>query len=184
MLLNPKLFEINIRVWLRKNNLRINEIPVSFFRNLKNKGIDIIWLMGVWKTNENIVEKYCFTPDLISSYNKALKDWRNEDVAGSPYAIDKYIVNPLLGTIDDLLKLKRKINDEGLKFFLDFVPNHFSVGSELLHQNPDLFLKGDEELLQRDPFTFFKDEVTGQIFAHGRDPLFSAWQDTVQVNFF
>lgn len=184
MLKNPKLYEINTRVWLNARNLSLAEAPISFFSELKEKGIDIIWLMGIWKNSEDSVDKYCFTSDLVSSYQKALKDWQKEDVIGSPYAIDSYCVNPRIGCNEDLLAFKEKLNNLGLKLFLDFIPNHMSAASSLVQSHPELFLKGDEELLQRDPFTFFKDEASGKIFAHGRDPLFSAWQDTIQINFF
>lgn len=184
MHLNPKLYEINTRVWLSKMNLRLSEVPFSFFEELKAKGIDIIWLMGVWKNSEETTENYCFTPELIASYDKALKDWTKEDVIGSPYAIESYTVNPRIGNFDDILSLKKKLNSIGLKLMLDFIPNHFSAASPLLQSNPELFLQADDELMERDPFTFYRDEASGKIFAHGRDPLFSAWQDTVQVNFF
>lgn len=184
MVINPKLYEIDTRVWLRKQNLKINEIPISFFSDLKKKGIDIIWLMGLWSTSEHLVDKFCFTPELTYSYDKALKSWERTDVIGSPYAIEKYSVNQKLGTDEDVKELKDKLHQIGLKLLLDFVPNHFSVGSPYVKCEPSIFLPGDEELLQRDPFTFYKDAETSKIFAHGRDPLFPAWQDTVQVNFF
>lgn len=183
MIINPKLYEIDIRVLLKKQNIKLSEVPISFFRELKEKGIDIIWLMGMWSTSEHLVSKFCFTPDLTNSYTKALKNWDRTDVIGSPYAIETYHVNPRLGTDDDLMGLKEKLHNEGLKLLLDFVPNHFSVGSPYVKCNPGIFLPGDEELIQRDPFTFYKAEA-GKIFAHGRDPLFPAWQDTIQVNFF
>ncbi|HED05441.1 MAG TPA: glycosidase, partial [Ignavibacteria bacterium] len=39
--------------------------------------------------------------------------------------------------------------------------------------------------LNNDSFTFFRPQVNSQeIFAHGRDPFFPAWTDTIQVNYF
>ncbi|MDR3627362.1 MAG: alpha-amylase family glycosyl hydrolase, partial [Ignavibacteriaceae bacterium] len=116
---------------------------------------------------------------------KSLKDWKKEDVIGSPFAIDDYEVNPLLGSMDDLKNLHESLNKKGLKLVLDFVPNHFSAGSKLLKSNPELFLFADEELFNRDPYTFFKTEDSdSRVFCHGRDPLFPAWTDTAQVNYF
>ncbi|MHB1688394.1 MAG: alpha-amylase family glycosyl hydrolase [Ignavibacteriaceae bacterium] len=183
---NPKLYEINTRVWIKQfgEQTKLSGIPTIYFENLVDKGINIIWLMGIWKTCDSIIEKSCFTPDLVSAYNKALSNWKKEDVIGSPYAIDEYIINPRLGTVDDLLKLKEKLNSLGLKLFLDFVPNHFNADTKYLKTNPEFFLNGDEEMFSKDPFTFFKssfDET--KIFAHGRDPFFPVWEDTVQVNY-
>ncbi|MDR3667237.1 MAG: alpha-amylase family glycosyl hydrolase [Ignavibacteriaceae bacterium] len=182
---NPKLYEINTRVWLKKIGKKLSDLPFTFFSDLAQKGINIVWLMGLWKTSPNIVSKYCFTPDLINSYDKALKGWKKEDVIGSPYAIDEYDVNPEIGTWGDLVELRKRLNNIGIKLILDFVPNHFSIDSSILEANPDIFLQVDEELLQKDPFTFFRSQYNpGTILAHGRDPLFPAWQDTVQVNYF
>ena len=187
MLKNPKLFEINTRIWIKRfgHKIKLSQIPDDYFKRLAENGIDIIWLMGIWKTSSKVIGKRCFSVELISAYNKALPDWSKEDVIGSPFAIDFYEVNPQLGTFDDLKTLKEKINKLGMKLFLDFVPNHFSSASRLLKTNPELFLIGYEESLANDPSTFFKpDESKTDIFAHGRDPFFPAWTDTVQLNYF
>ena len=192
-MLNPKLYEINTRVWIKRfgEKSTLNTISLDVFQKLADKGINIIWLMGIWKTCASTVEKYCFEIDLISAYNNSLKDWHKEDIIGSPFAIDKYEVNPLLGNLNDLLELKYKLNEMGLKLFLDFIPNHFSADSTLIKTIPEIFLEADEDLFQKDPFTYFRhdclnanNEIYNKIFAHGRDPLFPAWRDTIQVNFF
>ncbi|MFA3782176.1 alpha-amylase family glycosyl hydrolase [Melioribacteraceae bacterium 4301-Me] len=199
---NPTIYEINTRVWIRKfdninSNRKSNDsaskvklqetnfknIPFSYWEHLKKLGIDYVWLMGVWKTCPSTIEKYCFEEDLKNSYTRALKDWKKEDIAGSPFAIDKYEINPLLGSKEDLLELKKALNKAGLKLILDFVANHFSVDSYLTIEKPWLFLKATENNFQNDPHTFFKAH-DGSIYAHGRDPFFPAWQDTIQVNYF
>jgi glycosidase len=77
------------------------------------------------------------------------------------------------------------INEEGLKLLVDFIPNHFSADTHLLGSMPELFLPGDEELMSRDGYTFFRSKHNkDKIFAHGRDPLFPPWTDTLQVNYF
>lgn len=183
-MINPKLYEINTRIWLKRfgSDAKLSDVPLKYFEYLKQKGIDIIWLMGIWKTCDSVIEKSCFNLDLVSSYHKALNDWKKEDVIGSPFAIDKYEINPKIGSENDLLELKQKLNSLGIKLFLDFVPNHFSADSSLIKEHPEYFLQADEEIYQRDSHTFFK--YDDKIFAHGRDPLFPAWDDTIQVNYF
>ena len=190
-MLNPKLYEINTRVWIKQfgEKAKLNSIPLNVFQSLADKGINIIWLMGIWNTCFSTVEKYCFEIGLISAYNNSLKDWHKSDVIGSPFAIDMYEVNPDLGTLGDVLELKNKLNKIGLKLFLDFIPNHFSADSNLIKSNPGIFLEADDEIMSKDPFTFYKPDVLNsencnKIFAHGRDPLFPAWRDTIQINFF
>ena len=185
MILNPKLYEINARVWFGRYNWKLKDIPIKYFSDLADKGITIVWFMGLWKTSSSVIDKCCFTNDLVNSYDKALKDWKREDVIGSPYSIDGYEVNPDFGSWEDLLELRTKLNGCGIKLMLDFVPNHFSIYSKVLQSNPEIFLQVEEPFFWKDPYTFFKSQLNPTLtFAHGRDPLFPAWQDTVQVNFF
>ena len=187
MLLNPKLYEINTRVWIKQfeKGTTLSNIPFHIFENYAEKGIDAVWLLGIWKTCPGLINKCCFTSDLISSYNKALPDWKKEDVIGSPFAIDDYDVNPALGNFSELKLLKKRLNEIGIKLILDFIPNHFGAESKLIKSNPGIFIQADKELLSNDPHTFFETESDhDKIFAHGRDPLFPAWTDTIQVNYY
>lgn len=186
---NPKLYEINTRVWINKfskeaKKANFEDIPDNVWDELSGKGIDIVWLMGIWKTSPEIIKKYCFQDYLVRSYEKALKDFKENDVIGSPFAIDEYVVNPDLGDFENLTKLRKNLNKRGMKLLLDFVPNHFSVGSKLVKTNPSIFLSANEELHARDPHTYFKCNGSDKIFCHGRDPFFPAWEDTIQVNYF
>jgi len=182
----PKLYEINTRVWIKKfgNQIKLSEIPIDYFQILASKGFDYIWLMGIWKTPVENIE-YALNPDLKKEYDKCFPSWKKEYVYGSPYAIDSYQVNPGLGNFDDLLILKNKLNKIGLKLILDFIPNHFAVDSTTVKKIPKYFLNGDEELLKKDSSTYFKSKFDNNIIlAHGRDPFFPAWSDTVQLNYF
>lgn len=183
---NPRIFEINTRVWLKKKNFNsIGDIPDSLINDWADLGFDYIWLMGVWQINKDIIPHYCFEPGLITSYNEGLKDWRKSDVIGSPYAISDYKINSELGTEEELLELKNRLNSFGIKLILDFVSNHFSIGTDLLNTNKEIFLPADEYFYKNDPTTFFASPFNpNEYYAHGRDPFFMAWQDTVQINYF
>ncbi|MGK9476754.1 alpha-amylase family glycosyl hydrolase [Melioribacter sp. OK-6-Me] len=181
---NPALYEINIRTFLKRfgKNATLENIPHDFWLELRSKGIDYVWLMGIWKTCEKSIDKYCFEDYLIKSYDKALSDWRREDVIGSPFAIDRYEVNPRLGSEESLLKLKKQLNKIGIKLILDFVPNHFGADTSLLSEIPEIFLRVEKSNYLKDSHTFFKPFDEEGYYAHGRDPFFPAWQDTIQVN--
>ncbi len=184
---NPRLLEINARIWIKRfvKDCTLASVPEEEITKWKELGIDMIWLMGVWDNKKSVINEYCFEPDLISSYNNALKDWQKEDVIGSPYSIDKYEVNPSLGTKEDLLAFKKKLNDVGIYLILDFVCNHFSAKSSLIWTNKEIFLTADEYIFKNDPYTFYPSPANSKEFlAHGRDPLFPPWKDTVQVNFY
>lgn len=185
---NPSLYEINTRVWLRKFNdpgMTLDSVPDSCWLGLKEKGIDYIWLMGVWEICRSTIEKYCFEEFLIREYKAALKDYSKEDVIGSPYSIDSYELNSELGNEDSLPRLKEKLNSMGLKLILDFVPNHYSAETRHIETNPEVFLKVTKEHFMSDPYSYYKpDRVTDKYFAHGRDPFFPPWRDTIQINYF
>ena len=191
MTFNPALYEINTRVWLRQfdSNRRratLKDVPDSYWANLAKKGMDYVWLMGVWQTSPSSIEKYCFESSLVDAYKKALPDWHKEDVIGSPYAIDSYKINPLVGDEDELAKTRKQLKKHGLKLILDFVSNHFNAETSLLNTNPDIFLSAHFENYKSSWDTFFHPDTNDKTlyFAHGRDPFFPAWKDTVQVNHF
>ncbi len=185
--INPALLEVNGRIWIKRfkpesRRVTLRDIDKSFFESLKKKKIDYLWLMGAWQNSEESAENYCLVEGLRNEYAEALPDWKKSDVIGSPYAIEGYTLNRRFGSEGDLLQFKEKLNRAGIKLILDFIPNHFSAESKLISQHPEIFLEGDEELLELDRETFF--ELNGKVFAHGKDPYFSAWQDTIQVNYF
>lgn len=187
---HPALFEINTRVFLTRfgtsdEPARLSDVPFSYWESLAEKGIDLIWLMGVWKTCSSIVKECCFQQGLRDSYDRALRDWMDEDVIGSPYAVDVYEVNPAVGTREDLIHLHGQLNSLGMKLILDFIPNHLSADSAYIRQHPEMFLQCSDTLWKDDPFTYFRHkEAPAYNFAHGRDPFFPAWTDTVQINYF
>lgn len=188
---NPLIFEINTRVWIKRfpnsgvDRFLLNNVPDEYWQNLADLGFHYVWLMGLWKTNPAVIDKYCFEEGLVKEYSKAVKDWQRHDIIGSPYAIDRYEINPDFGNSRLLKALKIRLNNFSLKLILDFVPNHFSAESSLIKSNPEIFLSVAEEFLERDSHTYFRPENNKNIvFAHGRDPFFPAWQDTIQVNYY
>lgn len=187
--MNPSIYEINTRVWIRRfdtaeKKASLDNVPDTYWDSLKEKGIDYVWLMGIWKTKSEAVKKYCFEESLLPEYERALKDWQDEDIIGSPYAIDRYEVNPSLGDEESIIRLRGLLHKKGMKLFLDFIPNHFHAESSLIDIVPDIFLTANDESYKRDPHTFYKPFDDGRIFAHGRDPFFPAWLDTIQVNYY
>lgn len=188
MVINPKIYEINTRVFLRKfdstnKKARLLDVPFSYWKYLADLGINYIWLMGIWKTCPATIEKYCFEDNLVKNYSKALKDFKHEDVIGSPYSIDKYELNESICSKDELKIFREKLKSIGLGLILDFVPNHYSSESELIYTHPEIFLQVDEATFKNDNHTYFQPNILEKkFFAHGRDPFFPAWQDTIQVN--
>ena len=189
--MNPSIYEINTRVWIKRfgsegKSSGVSSVPESYWESLADKGMNYIWLMGVWKICESTIRKYCLKEGAVKdSFKTALTDFHESDVIGSPFAVDRYDVYPGIGTIDEIISLRSVLNRLGMRLILDFIPNHFSADTSLIRTNPDIFLEVSEDFFQHDSLTFYKpQEKTNRFYAHGKDPYYPAWEDTIQVNYF
>lgn len=181
--MSSNLYEINTRSWIKKfgEDATLKDIPEEYWSSLRSRGMDYVWLMGIWETSVESIEACCFHPDLMRVYDHTDPDWTRGDVQGSPYAIEDYQVSSLLGSWDDLALIYQKIKENDLNLILDFIPNHFNAYSQLITSNPEVFIEVSEAIYSSDPHSYFRRD--GKYFAHGRDPYFPAWTDTVQINY-
>ena len=175
---HPILYEISTRPWLYelsqkygKSITKLKDIPTTEFDNLKKSGIEIVWMMGVWKLGT-----YGLEFDRKQDYSGVLPDWTKDDVIGSPYSITEYECNPDIGTNDDLVWLRKQINSRGMKLMLDFVPNHSAVDAPTASSNPKLYMRAPPG--KTDPSRY-----TDSGIAYGKDPYFSPWLDVIQWNY-
>ncbi|HQG30786.1 MAG TPA: alpha-amylase family glycosyl hydrolase [Deltaproteobacteria bacterium] len=185
--LNPHLLEINAFAFMSRmrekygRGLSLGTIPANEWQEVASQGFSSVWLMGVWE--RSFESRECALKDerLRKAYDTALPGWTDEDVKGSPYAVHSYTVDSFLGSGQDLLALKSTLNGLGMGLILDFVPNHLAIDHPWTASSPEMFIEGGPKDLEQDPPLFFRSE-SGRILAHGRDPYFPAWRDTVQVN--
>lgn len=108
-----------------------------------------------------------------------------EAAVGNPTAIIDYSVHADLGGDEALEALRERLHARGLRVFLDFVANHMAADHPWTITHPQLLVRGSPDDLQREPHNFYcvgEGAVAG-IFAHGRDPYFDGWEDTVQLNY-
>jgi glycosidase len=183
---DPLVYEINTRCWLRElpaaagRPATLAEVPDSEFAQWERYGFTHIWLMGVWTGGPAARAEALKLPQLRHRYTETLPDWQEADVAASPYAIAEYRVPPALGGEAGLAEFRRKLNQHGLKLLLDFVPNHVGLDHSWLRQRPELFVQGPKDA----PKTFPQETGLGtRWLAHGKDPCFPAWTDTVQLDY-
>ncbi|MHA1914702.1 MAG: alpha-amylase family glycosyl hydrolase [Promethearchaeota archaeon] len=183
---NPKIYEINTWPWLNylseKFNTQINlfNIPDEIYAK-QMKYFDAVWLMGVWErspTGRRIALEH---PDLLNEYRKALYDFGERDVVGSPYSIYYYQIDNNIGGIDGIKQVRKQLLQEDIKLILDYVPNHVSVDS-LWTLEPNIFIQGSLDDLMFHPDDYFS--ISGKVYAHGKDPNFPSWTDTIQINAF
>ena len=179
----PILYEVNTRVWLRELSekegraLTLAEVPDAEIERWQRLGFTHIWLMGVWQVGPKAREV-------------ALRFWREhwskeipsaaDDVQGSPYAIQEYAVDSRIGDALALLMFKERLGRAGLRLIIDFVPNHLGIDSTEPARFPARFVQANEAR----PGAFEAEARFGRrYFAHGRDPCFAPWIDTVQLDY-
>jgi hypothetical protein len=184
----PLVFEINTRVWLKELSEKLGravtlaEVPDEEFRLFSEAGFDIIWLMGIWKPSRYsgaISASHC---GLRADFLEHLKDLQPEDIVGSPYAIPAYEVNEALGGSSGVLAFRAKLATRGIRLMLDFVPNHMALDNRWLPEHPDFFIGMSRHEQCQDPRSCFE-YTRGKYLAHGKDPYFPPWTDTLQLNY-
>lgn len=187
----PSLFQINTRVLLeeRGNELHrmatLDDVPNALLDHLAEQGFEWVWFLGVWQTGEASRAISRSNPEWRTEYLRALPDLNDEDICGSPYAIRAYTVHEDFGGDEALAGLRGRLAERGLKLMLDFVPNHIALDHPWVDAHPEYLIHGDEALLASEPQNY-KAVVTTHgdaILAHGRDPYFSGWPDTFQLNY-
>jgi hypothetical protein len=63
-------------------------------------------------------------------YGEYYPNYTYEDIIGSPYSIYSYDLNPVIGTNQEMVQVRNKLNSMGLKVMLDYVPNHSDCESK------------------------------------------------------
>ena len=148
-------------------------------------GFDWLWFLSVWQTGPAAQTISRADPGWRREFEETLPDLKEEDIAGSGFAIQNYIVHRDLGGDAALARLRQRLQVRGLKLMLDFVPNHMAPDHPWVEEHPDYFIAGTEELLAQEPHNYVrvKRKEGDLILAHGRDPYFPGWPDTVQIDY-
>jgi hypothetical protein len=187
----PSLFQINTRVWLTDlarrlgRRITLDDIPDEELDRLADQGFDWIWLLSVWTTGAAGRGVSRSNPEWRAEFRDTLPDLQEEDIAGSGFAIAGYTVDPALGANAALARLRTRLQERGRWLMLDFVPNHMALDHPWVDEHPEYFVAGTEADLQREPQNYTRVEGAGgeRILAYGRDPYFSGWPDTLQLDY-
>src|SRR5262245_7592509 len=188
---NPSLYQLNTRVVLQElstalgHRATLDDISDAFLDGIAMLGADWVWFLGVWQTGAVGREISRTRPELQAACRECLPDLRDDDVCGSPFAIQSYSVHRDFGGDEALARLRERLAKRNLRLLLDFVPNHVAPDHPWVQSHPEFFVAGTAEDLAREPQNYLR-VATGQgerILAHGRDPYFAGWPDTLQINY-
>ncbi len=187
----PSLYQINTRVWLTEvsrglgRRATLDDIPDADLDRIAGMGFDWVWLLSVWSTGEAGRRASRSNPEWRKEFRETLPDLREEDIAGSGFAVTSYTVHPDLGGDAALARLRERFQRRGLKLMLDFVPNHVALDHPWVESHPEYFVQGTPGDLASAPanYTLSRSELGDRVLAYGRDPYFPGWPDTLQLDY-
>jgi glycosidase len=187
----PSLYQVNTRVWLNAlsrncgRQITLADIPDSEWDRLAELGVDWIWLLSVWQTGPLARQVSLEHGAWRKGFQETLSDLTESDIGGSGFAIQEYTVAKSLGGDAALRQAREKLRQRGLRLMLDFVPNHTGLDHLWAQRQPDYFVQGSDHDLGQAPQNFVRmDSPSGpRVYAYGRDPYFSGWPDTLQLNY-
>lgn len=188
---SPCLYEINTRIALREAAARLgrdatlDDLGDEYLDRVADLGLDWVWLLGVWRIGPAGRQESLTNADWRRGYAVDLPDFTDDDISGSPFAVREYTVDTRLGGPAALARLRQRLTRRGLRLMLDFVPNHTALDHPWAKAHPEYYVQANDDELHRQPRNYIRlDTDRGPVvFAHGRDPYFPGWPDTLQLNY-
>jgi len=109
---------------------KLDEIPEEELQTLRDRGIDTLWLIGVWERSRasQTIKKLC----------------GNQDAVASAYSLYDYQIAEDLGGEAAYVKLRDRAYHHGVRLASDMVPNHMGIDSPWVIEHPEWFMsRGD-----------------------------------------
>lgn len=189
---HPHLYEINTWAWLEELSAKysrricLRDVPAYEWDEIARLGFDFIWLMGLWERSPLGRQFFQTDPSSFPAFDQALPSWRLSQIVGSPYSVRQYQPDPRIGSWDDVDIAREQLRARHIGLILDFVANHTAPDHPWSSAHPEYYIRGSQADFRKDPSAFFLQETSGDpdLFAHGRDPYFPPWRDTLQLNYF
>jgi Alpha amylase, catalytic domain len=188
---NPLLYQINTRVLLTSLSrtaarpATLDDIPDTELDRIAVQGFDWVWFLGVWQTGPKSREVSLQNREWRREFQDLLPDCSDHDVCGSCFAIRSYTVHSDFGGNSALERIRRRLRDRRMRLLLDFVPNHTALDHPWVTQHPSYYVHGTAEQCEREPQNYIRIATPdgAVVLAYGRDPYFSGWPDTLQLNY-
>jgi glycosidase len=178
---------------------RLDEIPDEELAALARRGLNSLWLIGVWER---------------SRASKTIKQLcGNRDAVASAYSLYDYKIAEDLGGEAAYIKLRDRAYAHGIRLASDMVPNHMGIDSPWVIEHPEWFISRpqppypaysfegpdlsndgrveikieDHYFDQSDAAVVFRrrDRTTGETryIYHGNDGTSFPWNDTAQLDY-
>ena len=178
---------------------RLDEIPDEELAALAHRGLNSLWLIGVWER---------------SRASKTIKQLcGNTDAVASAYSLFDYRIADDLGGEAAYISLRDRAYHHGVRLASDMVPNHMGIDSPWVVEHPEWFISrphspypaysfngpdlsadgrveikiDDHYFQQTDAAVVFRrvDKHTGdtRYIYHGNDGTSFPWNDTAQLDY-
>jgi len=178
---------------------RLDEIPDEELATLVHRGINSLWLIGVWER---------------SRASKTIKQLcGNRDAVASAYSLFDYRIADDLGGEPAYINLRDRAYRHGIRLASDMVPNHMGIDSPWVIEHPEWFISRpdapypaysfngpdlshdgrveikieDHYYDQSDAAVVFRrrDKASGETryIYHGNDGTGFPWNDTAQLDY-
>jgi glycosidase len=178
---------------------KLDEIPDEELATLAERGINTLWLIGVWERSR------------ASRTIKLLMG--NTDAVASAYSLFDYRIADDLGGDPAYTRLRDRAYHHGIRLASDMVPNHMGIDSPWVVEHPEWFMSrgdspypaysfngpdlsadsrveikiDDKYYSQEDAAVVFRrrDNYTGdtRYVYHGNDGTSFPWNDTAQLDY-
>ena len=167
----------------------LDDFPDAFLDDIADKGFGWVWCLGLWQTGEAGRRISRSDPGMREECVRALPDLADSDITGSPFSILAYRTHADFGGDAALARLRQRLADRGMGLIGDFVVNHVAPDHPWLASHPEWFILGTGRDLADSPRDWTRLPVgpagsgaVEAVIAHGKDPYFPGWADTVQLN--
>ena len=188
---SPVLYQIHTALELKNRSRQLgrqatfDDLPDAWLAELAASGFNWLYLLGVWQTGQVGLQLARRDLHLLAEYQQVLPDISQSDICSSCFAITGYTVPLEWGAEPALQRLRQRLSRHGLRLMLDFIPNHTAVDHPWSTAHPDFYITGKAKDLKHMPRTHVRLQTptSAVILAHGRDPYFPAWADTLQLNY-
>jgi glycosidase len=203
---NTVLIAKSTYVWLAqlskqygRSITRLDEIPDEELGTLARRGLNTLWLIGVWERSRasKKIKQLCGSSDAVAS----------------AYSLYDYKIADDLGGEPAYVNLRDRAYRHGVRLASDMVPNHMGIDSPWVVEHPEWFISrqhspypaysfngpdlssdgrveikiDDHYFEQTDAAVVFqrRDRATGETryIYHGNDGTSFPWNDTAQLDY-
>src|SRR5260221_995523 len=144
-----QIYELNVRTWSAERSRELartatlDDLPHEFLDHLVEGGFTWLYLLGAWTVGPLSRAASQADGHLRGYLGSVLPDFCDDDIVGSPFAVQSYTVPVELGGDEALVRLRQRARASGLSLMLDFVPNHIGLDHPWVRERPEFCIHRD-----------------------------------------